>query len=50
MAACGMTYLDASPGQMSVNPDGTAAVGEVIYSDIWSYRCQYAYTAGLPDL
>ena len=30
MAVCGMTDLGASPGQMSVNPDGTAAVGEAI--------------------
>ena len=27
---CGMTDLGASPGQMGVIPDGTAAVGEVI--------------------
>ena len=30
MGVCGMTDLGASPGQMSVIPDGTAAVGEVI--------------------
>ena len=28
---CGMTDLGASPGQMSVTPDGTAVVGEVIF-------------------
>ena len=30
MGVCGMTVLHASPGQMSVIPDGTAVVGEVI--------------------
>ena len=30
MGICGMTDLGASPGQMSVIPDGTAVVGEVI--------------------
>ena len=30
MGVCSMTDLDASPRQMSVIPDGTAAVGEVI--------------------
>ena len=30
MGVCGMTDLGAYPGQMSVIPDGTAAVGEVI--------------------
>ena len=30
MGVCGMIDLSASPGQMSVIPDGTAAVGEVI--------------------
>ena len=30
MGVCGMMDLGASPGQMSVIPDGTAAVGEVI--------------------
>ena len=30
MGVCGMTDLGASPGQMSVIPGGTAAVGEVI--------------------
>ena len=30
MCVCGMTDLCASPGQMSVIPDGTAAFGEVI--------------------
>ena len=30
MAVCGMTDLGVSSGQMSVIPDGTAAVGEVI--------------------
>ena len=45
-----MTDLGASPGQMSVIPDGTAAVGEGIVQTFWSYRCQYVYTAGFPDL
>ena len=30
MGVCGMTDLGTSPGQMSVIPDGTAAVGEDI--------------------
>ena len=30
MGICGMTDLGVSPGQMSVIPDGTAAVGEII--------------------
>ena len=30
MGVCGMTDLGASPGQMSVIPEGTAVVGEVI--------------------
>ena len=30
MGVCGMTDMGASPGQMSVIPDGTAAVGEAI--------------------
>ena len=30
MGGCGMTDLGASPGQMSVIPGGTAAVGEAI--------------------
>ena len=30
MGVCGMTDLGASPGQMSVIPNGTAAVGDVI--------------------
>ena len=30
MGVCSMMDLGASPGQMSVIPDGTAAVGEVI--------------------
>ena len=30
MGVCGMTDIGASPGQMSVIPDSTAAVGEVI--------------------
>ena len=30
MGVCGVTDLDASPGQISMIPEGTAAVGEVI--------------------
>ena len=30
MGVCGMSDLDASPGQMSVIPDDTAVIGEVI--------------------
>ena len=45
MGICGMTDLGASPGQMSVIPEGTAAVG-----DIWSYGCWYAYAAGFPGM
>ena len=30
MGVCGMTDLCASPGQLSVIPEGTGAVGEVI--------------------
>ena len=30
MGVCGMMDLGTSPGQMSIIPDGTAAVGEVI--------------------
>ena len=30
MGVCGMTDLGASPGQMSVIPEGSAVVGKVI--------------------
>ena len=30
VGVCGLTDLGASPGQMSMIPDGTAAVGEVV--------------------
>ena len=43
MGVCGMTDLGAYPGQMSVIPDGTAAVGEVIIQTFEAMDIWYAY-------
>ena len=50
MGVCGVTDLGASPGQMSVIPDGTAVGGEVTIQSFGSYICWYACAAGFPDL
>ena len=50
MGVYGKTDLSASPWQMSVIPEGTAAVGKVIIQTFWSYGCWFAYAAGFSDL